>query len=101
MTLKKTTQKNSAPKSNLHLRNEDTNESSGDIEEYPLIGQVEPREKWPRGKKATTMEEDTPTRCALRMKNPRTSPPYSPSSSNEDEDNDNNDKEENGKDTGD
>lgn len=49
-----------APNSTLQLRNENTNESSSDLEEYLVKGKVDPREKRPKGKKEVIVEEDTP-----------------------------------------
>lgn len=44
---KKNTQKKPAQKSTLQLRNKDTNVSYGAVNEYPVKGQVEPRENKP------------------------------------------------------
>lgn len=53
-TPKKNTQKNCS-KITRYLINEDINESSGDLEKYPNMGQVEPRDNKPQGKKVASM----------------------------------------------
>lgn len=66
----------------------ESSRSSSDIAEYPIKGKADTRGKRPaRGKKIAT-PKDTPPR-GPRMKNPSTSPSYSPSSLKDDEEEEN------------
>lgn len=86
-SFKKNTNKKPAPKSDNKLVNEDTkiSSSNSDLVEYPMKGQVGSRDKRSAREKKVVTPEDTPPR-GPRWKNLSSSPPHSPSSS-EDENN--------------
>ncbi|KAF3634213.1 hypothetical protein FXO38_25240 [Capsicum annuum] len=97
LTSMKKTQKKLVPESTLYFRNKDIDKSSSGLKKYPNMGWLPPIEKKPRGTKVI-MEEETCPRSTPRIKNPYTSPPYSPLSSNKDGDDDDNKEEENSED---
>lgn len=86
---KMNTKKKPSLKSDYQLVNEDIESSSNrsDLVEYPIKMKENPRERRPQVKKVVTLK-DTPL-IGLRMKNPSTSLPHSPSSSEDDEDSQN------------
>lgn len=47
---KKNSKKKLAPKSNYNMIDDDTDESNGDLVEYPMKRKVDPRKKRPWGK---------------------------------------------------
>lgn len=64
-----------APAFTRHLENKPTDdkESSGSVEEYPIEGVVEPKEKLPKNVKDTP-KEDTPSRAKIANHHPTHSP---------------------------
>lgn len=74
------TPKNPIPQATHCLRDENTDESSYTVDEYPLEEQVKSTKQLPQGDKAT-LGDKIPPHSKPKIKNPRTSPPYSPSQS--------------------